>query len=93
MEKQENEEALGYYDMAEETRKELGITDSSVSSVYFLKNRGTCLFYLGRHREAVKVLKEACGIIEKLPEDNTRCKVPSVLLFGRGPQRSGICLS
>ena len=33
LEKQENEEALGYYDMAEKTRKELGIIDSSVSSV------------------------------------------------------------
>ena len=60
--------------MAEETRKVLGITDSSVSSVDFLKNRGSCLSYLGRHQEAVQVLKEACGIIEQLHGDNTRCK-------------------
>ena len=72
--KQDNEDALGFYDMAEETRKVLGITDSSVSSVDFLKNRGSCLSYLGRHQEAVQVLKEACGIIEQLHGDNTRCK-------------------
>ena len=74
LEKERNEEALGYYDKAEETRKVLRITDSSVSSVYFLKNRGSCLSNLGRHQEAVQVLKEACGIIEKLPGDNILCK-------------------
>ena len=74
LEKERNEEALGFYDMAEETRKVLGINDSSVSSVYFLKNRGSCLSNLDRHQEAVQVLKEACGIIEKLPGDNIQCK-------------------
>ena len=75
MQKRDNEDALGFYDKAEEIRKVLEITESSVSSVYFLKNRGSCLSYLGRHEEAVQVLKEACGIVEKLPEDNlTLCK-------------------
>ena len=74
MQKRNNEDALGFYDKAEEIRNVLGITESNVSSVYFLKNRGSCLSYLGRHEEAVQVLKEACGIIEKLPEDNTQCK-------------------
>ena len=73
--KKRNEEALEYYNKAEETRKVLGITDSSVSSVYFLKNRGTCFSNLGRHQEAVQVLKEACGIIETLPGDNIQCKL------------------
>ena len=68
-----NEQALKYYNKAEETHKVLGITDSSVSSVFFLKNRGNCLSSLGQHQEAVQVLKEACGIIEKLPGDNI-CK-------------------
>ena len=36
--------------------------------------RGSCLSYLGRHEEAVQVLKEACNMVEKLPEDNTQCK-------------------
>ena len=70
LERERNEEAFGYYDRAEESRKVLGITDSSVSSVYFLKNRGSCLCNLDRHQEAVQVLKDACGIIEKLLEDN-----------------------
>ena len=74
LEKERNEEALWYYDSAEETRKGLGITYLSVSSVYFLKNRGSCLSYLDRHQEAVQVLKEACGIIEKLRGDNILCK-------------------
>ena len=52
----------------------LGITDSSVSTVYFLKNRGSCLYYLGRHQEAAQVLKEACGLVEKLHGDNIHCK-------------------
>ena len=75
LEKERNEEAFVYYDRAEETHKVLGITDSSVSSVYFLKNRGKCLSYLGQHQGAVQVLKEACGIIEKLPADNIPCKL------------------
>ena len=74
LEKERNEEALGYYDKTEETRKVLGITDSSVSSVYFLKNRGSCLSNLGRHQEAVQVLKEACGLVEKLPGENIQHK-------------------
>ena len=74
MQKKDNEDALEYYDKAEETREVLGITDSSVSTVYFLKNRGSCLYYLSRHQEAVKVLKEARGLVEKLPGDNIHCK-------------------
>ena len=74
LEKQQNEDALGYYDKAEETRQVLGITDSSVSSVYYLENRGSCLSNLCRHQEAVQVLKKACGIIVKLPGDNIQCK-------------------
>ena len=74
LEKERNEDALGYYNKAEETRQVLGITDSSVSSVYFLENRGSCLSNLRRHQEAVQVLKKACGIIEKLTGDNIQCK-------------------
>ena len=74
LQKGDNEDALGFYDKAEEIRKVLEITESSVSSVYFLKNRGSCLSYLGRHEEAVQVLKKARGIVENLPGNNTQCK-------------------
>ena len=75
MKKRDNEDALGFYDRADEIRNVLGITDSSVSSVYFLKNRGKCLSYLGQRQGAVQVLMEACGIIEKLPADNILFKL------------------
>ena len=74
MQKRDNEDALGFYDKAEEIRKVLEITESSVSSVYLLKNRGSCPSYLGRHKEAVQVLKKARGIVENLPGNNTQCK-------------------
>ena len=74
MQKKDNEDALEYYDKAEKNREVLGITDSSVSTVYFFKNRGSCLYYLGRHQEALQVLKEACDLVEKLPGDNIHCK-------------------
>ena len=93
LEKERNEEALEYYDRAEETRKVLGITDFSVSSVYFLKNRGICLSNLDRHQEAVQVLKEACGLVE-LPGESIQCNFQlSILPFGRGPQQTGSWLS
>ena len=47
MQKRDIEDALGFYDKAEEIRNVLGITECNVSSVYFLKNRGSCLSYLG----------------------------------------------
>ena len=46
LQKRDNEDALGFYDKAEEIRNVFGITESNVSSVYFLRNRGSCLFYL-----------------------------------------------
>ena len=75
--------------MAEETRKVLGITDSSVSSVDFLKNRGFCLSYLGRHQEAVQVLKEACGIVEQLHGDNIQCKFKVYSRFAEALNKPG----
>ena len=70
----DNKEALKYYNMAKETHEVLGITDSSVSSVYLIKNRGCCLSLLGQHQEAVEVLTEACDVIEKRLGDNNDCK-------------------
>ena len=69
----ENNKALTYYTRAINLNKKLKF-DSNEHFATLLKNCGTCLAFVYRFNESVKVLKKARDIIDKLTEKHTPCR-------------------
>ena len=66
--------AVYLYKSSRKVHRQLGATNSNISSVYLLKNFGLSLLNISRTDEALKLLLEAYDVVMKLFKDNNACK-------------------
>ena len=69
-----HEKAVEFYEDAMEIHRKLGASNANISSVYLLKNYGLSLSHIHRVEEAIKYLREADDVGQKLFKDHRRCK-------------------
>ena len=68
-------EAVSHYEDAMKVHRQLGASNSNISSVYLLKNYGLSLTHMSRMEEGIAYQREALDNAQKLFKNHLQCKI------------------